>query len=436
MKRIINLIVIIVFLYSDFLFAEVNNTYFDALVEETYKNNHIIKSYENYVSASKKDISIANSYFLPKINFDYKFIGTTEPAQAAYIKAEQGKFSMNYYYKNMTDPPFVRDHKFVLSLMQPIFAKGKITLSKKQAALNYEAAEASFNEVKREIKFKLFTLLINGNKLFDNIDIVKTMKRKADTYFKTIRNLYKNGISLKSDLLFAKFHLTEANINLNNALNEVNKINHALEQITGKKCKVRKVNFEINDKIDIDKLIDYGLAHREDIVATKKYLKVAEIELQKNKNEYLPEVYGFANYERNSEKIDEFDKDGYTVGVGVKLNIFNGFQDKNKIDKAKFNLLRLKNLLYDKEETLKREIKDAFIDFQNAKYRYESLKELVKTNKLALQLSENRFKNGLERITVLVDMETNYKVSLKELSSAKWDMVQKYYTILFKSGKF
>ncbi len=412
------------------------NNYFSSLIDAAYKNNYIVKSYEKYIKSVEKNIDIAKGNFFPKIDFSYTFTGTTEPGQAAFIKAKQGKFTMNYYYNHMINPPFVKNHQFMVSLIQPIFSKGNIYLSKKQAKLNYEAALHSFNQVKKDIKFQIFIVLINGNKLFENIKIAENMRNKAETYFETIKNFYKNGTALKSDYYYAKFNLEQANIKLQALKNNLKKLEYALKQLTGKDFKLKKVNFKIPANFNLKNLIEYGLNNRDDILCFKKYVKIAEIEVRKKKNDNLPEVFGFANYERNSERLTDFNKDGYTVGVGIKFNIFNGMINKNQIEKAEFNLMRMKNLLKNTEESLKREIKDAFVDYQNSEFVYETMKKLVKTNKTALDISERRFQQGLERITTLIDMQTNYKNSLYKLSEAKWDMVLKYYTILYRAGKF
>jgi len=343
---------------------------------------------------------------------------------------------MQYYFNHMANPPYVKDHQFIISLIQPIFQKGKVSLSKKQAELNYDAAIHSFNEIKREIKFKIFQLLINANKLFDEIEIARNLKRKATIYFNTAQNLYKNGMALKSDYFYAKFHLKESEIRLESLKNDLNKIKFALYQITGKNFPLKRTNFNISDKIDLNSLINFGINNRDDILAFSDYVKIAKIEIEKRKREFLPEVYGFANYERNSQYLTELDEDGYTFGIGMKFNIFNGMIDKIKLDQAKLNFIKIKNLLNDKKENLKREIKDAYVDYKDAKYTYETMKKLVNTNRTALQISERRFKHGVERITTLVDMETNYKNSLNRMTQAKWDMIFNYYKILYKAGKF
>ncbi len=431
---ILRIIFLFIALFPNCIWGQ--NEYFQNLVNSAYKNNFYIKSYKEYLNSIKKNIDIATGNYYPKIDFSYKFIGTKEPSEAAFLKAKQGRLSMGYYYKYMANPPFVKDHQFIISLLQPIFSKGKIGLSKKQAKLNYEAGELSFKEVKREIKFRIFKVLINVNKLFENIKIAENMKKRAEIYLKTIENFYKNGKALKSDYFYAKYHLKQAEINLETLKNTLNKFKFVLKELTGKEFPLKKVNFEISKKLDIQDLINFGIENRDDIKAFKNYIKIAEIEIKKRKNNYLPEIYGFANYEKNSEDFFNNNKSGYTIGVGIKFNIFNGMIDKNRILQAKYNLMRMKNLLYEKEEALKREIRNSYIDFINAQFTYNSLKKLVNSNKIALEISEKRFSQGLERITTLVDMETNYKNSLYKLNEAKWDMVLKYYTILYKAGKF
>ncbi len=412
------------------------NSYFNTLVNSAYKNNYIIKLYQNTLNALKENINIAEGNFVLKINFLYTFTGTTEPGSAAFFISKQGKFSMSYYFNHMTNPPFVKDHQVMVSLIQPIFSKGKIYLSREQARLNYNAGLHSLNEIKREIQFKIFNVLINANRLLENIKIAENLRKRAEIYLTTIETAYNNGTALKSDYYFARFHFKEADIKLKSLRNELNKIKFALKQLTGKEFKVKKTEFSIPGSFNINKLIGYGVEKRDDIVAFKDYVKIAEIEVKKRKNEYLPEMFGFANYERNSEKLTDFDKDGYSVGIGLKLNVFNGMIDKNRINQAKYNLMKMKNMLFNRKASLKREVKDAYVDFENSKFIYETMQQLVNTNETALKISETRFKQGLERITTLVDMETNYKTSLYKLSDAKWDKVLKYYTILFKAGKF
>lgn len=412
------------------------NDYFNTLIKTAFKNNYFIKSYEKLVEKSKLNIKIANSYFLPTINFGYNFTQTNEPGSAAFFKSKQGKFTMSYYYKHMTDPPFVKNNQYIVSIMQPIFSKGNIYLSKKQAKLQYEAYVDSLKQIKREIKFQIFKTLINGYKILDYIDIAKAVEKKSETYYNTIKNLYKNGTALKSDLLFAKFNLEKAKVELNATKNNLSKVENIIKQLTGKKFKIKKIDFKYSDKLNNSELINYALVHRDDLNALKKYLEMAKIEIKKKRNEYLPSVYGFAQYERNSDKVFQKEKDGITAGIGVKFNIFNGFRDVTNINRATESYLQLKNNLLNQQQTIIREINNAIIDFNNAKFAYNTYKSLVKSNKIALKLSENRFNQGIERITTLTDMLTNYKTSLKELSKSRWELILKYYTCLFKAGKF
>ncbi len=422
-----------IFIFINFADAE---NYFQTLVNSAFQHNYFIKSYEKIVENSKNNIKLAESYFLPTLDFNYTYSQSNEPGTAAFLKAKQGKFSMSYYYNHMTDPPYVKNNQYVLSLIQPIFSKGNVYLSKKQAKLKYLAEIDSLNQVKREIKFKIFQTLINAYKIIDFIDIAKAMKSKASVYYSIEKELYKNGTALKSDLLFAKYNLEKADIELNSIKNNLNKVKNILKQLTGKYFEIKKVNFEYSNRLNVDELINYAIKNRDDLKAFRKYLKIADIEIKKSKNEYLPSVYGFANYERNSDKIFHEEKHGITAGIGVKFNIFNGLRDSINIDKAKVAYFKLKALFLNKQEAVKREIRNALIDFKNAEFSFNSMKELVKSNKTALSLSENRFKQGLERITTLVDMQTNYKTSLKELSKSKWELILKYYLCLFYSGKF
>ncbi len=148
--------------------------------------------------------------------------------------------------------------------------------------------------------------------------------------------------------------------------------------------------------------------------------KIAKMAVNVEKSNFLPTVGAFAEYSSADDVLwnDFKDKDAYTVGVQVKINLFNGGIDAANLEKAKARHLMVENqvLLAKrgialKAKKLKTEILSADADIRSYAKQLRFARKVYKNYRA-------RYKEGMVSISdVLIKQSKELEVLLKSLTA-------------------
>jgi len=393
-------------------------------------NSNMIKSYEAKQEAASYRHMQAVGGYLPKVTFSQTYTKTDEPANAAFGKMAQGRFDMPYFMGQLPDPDYVTNHQSKIQVMQPIFMNGQIMFGIIQAK---EAYNASRDETERVKQYTLYNLhrAFYGLALAEKaMDVVKHSYDRTERYYNTAQDFYKNGLIVKSDLLVSESYL----LMNEQAVKEAEK-QHAvamsqLQRVLGTDEPIEIVwtDPKLTFENDIEKYTATGLEKRQDLAAMKKYSRVTGLETTKAKAAFLPSLSLFADYQRNDNKMFGDNGEGYTFGAQMNLNLFNGFSDFNKTRETKSTHYAMLHQIADKKLEIKSEIKDYFYGVITASTQIEASVKRVEAAQKALEITENRFNEGLTKVTELLDREVDLKQA--ELSL----YMSEYQQIIEKAG--
>lgn len=139
-------------------------------------------------------------------------------------------------------------------------------------------------------------------------------------------------------------------------------------------------------------------------LATKAYKKAH----QADNMAFLPRLNAFGSYELYDDKMFQADAKGYLIGAQLSWNILDGSKRIGKSQKSKAE--------YDKAELHYRQyISKSQMELEKAQRMFSDVENKLKLTKLAMQQSEeslrirtNRFAQGLEKATELLQSETLY----------------------------
>lgn len=101
--------------------------------------------------------------------------------------------------------------------------------------------------------------------------------------------------------------------------------------------------FEIKG-ISIDQAVQLAVQHSQDLKTAKNNARYSTFTLEKEKNDYLPQVTGtlnnrmMSNYGKSGSERNSYTSD---AGVAVSLNLFNGFEDQASFEIARHELSSL-----------------------------------------------------------------------------------------------
>ncbi|MGA1862470.1 TolC family protein [Deferribacter thermophilus] len=424
-----------------FLFLIVSNIYakvftIDEAKKYALENNNLIKAYEKEAEAAKYKKFQAYGAYLPKLNISETYMRSDEPATAAFAKMAQGRFDMQYFATQLKNPENVTNFETKIELIQPIFMNGKIFFGIKQAKELEKASEYKLSRVKDNILFNTYRSFYAVGLSKKALEVTKKSYERTKKYYEMAKDFYKNGMIVKSDLLVAESYLLMNEAAIKDAEKQVEVSKSYLQRLLNIDEDVDVVwsDLNINVEKNLNEYIDLALSNREDLKAYNHYLKINDYEVKKSKSSFLPEVALFANYKQNDDKIFGDAGTGFTIGAYAKLNIFNGFSDYNKIKENKSNYFSLLNKIADLKYQIKTEVKEAYYSIKSSESKLEASKLQVEKAYEALKITENRFKEGLAKVTELLDREVEVKEAELRLLMAEYDLIVAKARLLFAIG--
>ena len=149
---------------------------------------------------------------------------------------------------------------------------------------------------------------------------------------------------------------------------------------------------------------------------------------------YLPRLNAFGTYELYDDQIFNTSAKGYLVGAQLSWDVFQGFQrigkiqkSKAELDKAELTLDQYKNQSSIEFKAAKRQLTDAQNKLNLANLSVEQSKE-------AYRIRKNRFEQGLEKTTDLLQSETqSLQKQLEQLQAVfNYNFTKAYVTFLSK----
>lgn len=309
--------------------------------------------------------------------------------------------------------------------------------SRTYAELSRKNLQQSKIEVSSNVSKAYYSVLVNRERhdlLTANVERIK--KLKDDT-----KAMYDNGFVEKIDN--DRIELT-----YNNIVVEEQKVKRFL--IVSENLLKFQMGMDLNSNLELtDKLetitLDESLptdsktdaSQRIEYSIMKTNRRLQELDLKKNRFEYLPSLVAFGNYSINASR-NEFDifesgtgKGWYpTTIIGLKLSvpIFDGMQKSARIGQSKLTMQKIDNGFTALEQSINLEVQNSRTQLLN---NIEMLKIQRKNRELATEVarvSKIKYDQGvgsnLEVInaeTSLKEAETNYYGSLYDVLISKID---------------
>ncbi len=134
--------------------------------------------------------------------------------------------------------------------------------------------------------------------------------------------------------------------------------------------------------------------------------RLAENSLASARSGYLPQVGAHAAFEADRQRF--YDKGGgnWLVSISLKWNLFNGFQDKARIQESTFALHRSEAETAQTSSTVRLQVRRAFADLRAAGQRLEVTAASVAEAEESLRITQNRYQAGFATVTELLSAET------------------------------
>lgn len=325
------------------------------------------------------------------------------------------------------------------NLSVPIYSGGRIRYGIQSAEYLVEASKLNSENDKNAIAYNISQAY---NNLFKASEVVKLLKenlassQKRDQSFIKLEN---NGVIAKNDRLKAQLQTSNIELQLMEAENNFSIANINMDLLLGLPDNTEiEVDSNYIGADDLAKPDDYYLnlarENRKDIQALDYQRKAAALGTKAAKAENLPSLAFTGGYVAADIPKLLTITNAVNVGVGISYNLSNIWKKNSSLmqSKAREQELAASNDLLNDNVTL--EVKR---DYQNDLYAHKKIDVYQRALEQAeenYRITLNKYNNGLETITNLLDADTAKITANVNVVTSKADAALAHKKLLQTAG--
>ncbi|MEO6883062.1 MAG: TolC family protein [Bacteroidia bacterium] len=177
---------------------------------------------------------------------------------------------------------------------------------------------------------------------------------------------------------------------------------------------------ESSGKFNYSNRIEYSLLQTQ--------LKAAQLELKKNRFDYLPSValYGSVSEQAQRNEFDVFEPNKtwfatQLIGLKVGIPIFDGFQKHFRVQESAIGVLQAKNNLHALEQSIDFQLSNAEINLQNATASLGIQKKNISLAQNVDDVAKKKYEQGVGSNIEMITAETSLKEAQTNYYSALYD---------------
>jgi outer membrane protein TolC len=336
---------------------------------------------------------------------------------------QQGDMSAcsNMYNKppeNLNNPDARNHFQTKFSYMVPLYTGGKLTQYKNITNALYNMSRLDTSKLLNE---KLF----QTSKTFYDISLVEEYITNLSSIVVNIEQLQEIVSAMRKEG-FAK-EIDEMEVRARKS-----EVESMLSQAGfNKELAYQYLSFLLNHEVasieHIDEMAPMPTVIKEevqqnnlDIQKAKLGLKITDMAIKLQESNLLPEIGAFGEYGSadNNPFNEFFEKDSYTIGVQAKWNLFNGGKDKNNLERAKVENMKVYEQVNLAQKGIYLKVKKSLTEIKSKEADIKSLETQLEFANKVYETYQAQYQEGISSISdVLIKQSKELEVLLKLLTA-------------------
>ena len=335
-----------------------------------------------------------------------------------------------------------------------LYQGGLLDLNKERAALNVEAGKFQTESVMNDISLLVINYYLNVMLNRELLQIMQGNLEISELQVNRSQILFDNGRIAKADLVQAEANVAQERKNVADAQIEVERALFNLSALL-QLPDYRQFDVEIipiPDQItlglyDLDQILEIAYAEQPNVKRAEIDYEVAEKDIEIAKTGFKPTVTG--SYNLGTSYSDYFNKglvndawlsqwyDNITnvIGVNVRVPIFEKYNNKLNVEKAKITQSLAQNSIEQQKQTIRDNVQEAFFNANSSFQAYEAAKESVRSNELSADFAKRSFDAGVINIYDLNIANNNLAVAKSQMAQAKYNFIFRMKVLDFYAGR-
>jgi len=370
---------------------------------------------------AQADYRQTNAIFLPNITASHTGFATTNPLMAFGSKLNQGILTQaDFNPALLNNPTQTQNFATIIKVEQPLINLDGV-FQRKAAKSTMEAKSLQTQRTEEYLLFEVEKAYMELQLAYKALAVLEKALEAANANKQLAENSFKQGYLQKADVLNVEVRVTEVQNQLQQAKSNVQNASNYLSFLMNDESYVQYIP---SDELSIQtiSLTDLKISeNRSDIKAMQLATDAYKDMNKADKMAFLPRLNAFGSYELYDNNIFQADANGYLVGAQLSWDIFQGSKRIGKAQKSKaeFEKSKMEYTQYVSKSNLElNKAKRMLIDAEN---KLQLSKLALNQSEESLRIRTNRFKEGLEKTTDLLNAETQF--SQKQLE---------YYQTIFE----
>ncbi len=412
---------------------EIKNLLLDEQIQQS-QNKQITGSVYPQISASGQITYYTN---LPKIIFPTSDISVYQVLEKEGISDSQGNpITINDASFGFQPVSFVAplNYQYGLSVQQLLFQPDIfVALQARNTILELAKVntEVAKQKVKESIQKAYFSVLVAQSQQ----NVIKETLTRLEKLSNDMTQMYKNGFAEKLDI-------DKLAVTLNNTKSAQNQLNNGISislsvlknslGIPQQDSLILTEKLDVNqlqaDVLDLDQSLNYN--NRSEILALEVAKKLQHLDHKRYKLSYLPTVAAFYQFQRSGQRNETYAVGGNSpwfafntglVGLSVNQPIFDGFQNRQRIQQVKLNIEKLENSSSQLKQYIDLENNIAKSSLRNAVLNLEVQKRNLELAESVFQSTTKKYQAGLGSSFEVIQTDTEYQRASGSYFQALYD---------------
>ncbi len=367
------------------------------------------------VQLARVDILQTRAIYLPNITASYTASSTNNPLMAFGSKLNQSRVVMeDFNPSNLNHPNNIGNFASKIEIQQPIVNMDAV-YQKKAALVKAQSFGIKSERIKEYLQMEASRAYMQLQLSYMAVQVLENAKSTTLENKRTVENYYRNGMIQKPDVLYMDIRVAEINSQLEQAQSNVRNASdyiHFLINEDGNNKIVKPTEaLRYNEKAS--EAILAVNKQRKDILAYSVSLQAYDYLIKSAKAKFLPRLNAFGNFEVYDKNPLGFKANGYLAGIQLSWNVFDGMRSKSEQAKYKTESEKARTEIEQYTQQSQLEMNKAFRQLTDAKNKVSVGELSLEQAKEAYRIRKNRFDQGLEKPSDLLNAETF--MSQKEL---------------------
>jgi len=411
----------------------------DEAVTTALANNPEVRAASERAAASAERLEGGKSHRLPKIGLSESFVYTNNPAEVFALTLNQGRFDMqDFFLSNPNNPDPLSTWITRIDLTLPVYTGGKLSARIGQARSMATAEERSYARTREKVAFETITAYVNLAKAREHAALLEKARSTTAEHVRLAEQYAAQGVILEADVLQAKVYLSQMDDLLTQASNGARLAQAALnfqlgaDQTLGRDLSSLPPATPVVG--DLDSWISASLEDRDDLAAARLKLEAGRLEEKATRPGYFPEVAVLGHYDLYDDQIFGANGRSGSVMAVAKIDLFGGGSNNAARAAARHETAGFEADIRRFEEGVRLEVRQAWQDLATARTRHITARNALAAAEESLRVRESRFKQGLDKMTDLLDVETALREAEMRELVARYDVALNTDRLRFAAG--